>query len=82
MISDHYCTLLNKLRDALMKERRDMNTKIVCILADNFPDHLPQASLDFNERDTEREYLLETEEYDSGVEIDLSICDEEDEEME
>ncbi|GFU60654.1 hypothetical protein TNCV_2754151 [Trichonephila clavipes] len=36
------------------------------------------SSLDFNESDTESEYLQETNKYDSASNPDLSICEEED----
>ncbi|GFT62124.1 hypothetical protein TNCV_3812731 [Trichonephila clavipes] len=38
--------------------------------------------LDFNESNTELEYLPGMDEYDIYSDSDLSICDEEDEEME
>ncbi|GFU61502.1 hypothetical protein TNCV_2287971 [Trichonephila clavipes] len=38
-------------------------------------------SLDFKEKDAESEYLREIDDYDIDFYTDLSICDEEDEEM-
>jgi histone-lysine N-methyltransferase SETMAR len=43
--SAYYCTLLNKLRDALKKKRRGMLTKGIRLLADNAPAHSSQASV-------------------------------------
>ncbi|XP_076059369.1 histone-lysine N-methyltransferase SETMAR-like [Oratosquilla oratoria] len=43
--STYYCTLLNKLRDALKKKRRGMLTKGVRLLADNAPAHSSQAAV-------------------------------------
>ncbi|XP_076043703.1 histone-lysine N-methyltransferase SETMAR-like [Oratosquilla oratoria] len=43
--SAYYCTLLNKLRDALKKKRRGMLTKGVRLLADNAPAHSSQAAV-------------------------------------
>ncbi|GFV27250.1 hypothetical protein TNCV_3459451 [Trichonephila clavipes] len=38
-------------------------------------------SLDFNESDSEQEYFPEIDEYSNDSDTELSICDEEDEEM-
>ncbi|GFY00695.1 hypothetical protein TNCV_2140881 [Trichonephila clavipes] len=40
------------------------------------------SSLDLYESDTKQEYLLETDKYNGDSDMDLYICDAEDEEME
>ncbi|KAJ7315848.1 hypothetical protein JRQ81_002010 [Phrynocephalus forsythii] len=43
--SDYYCNLLQKLHDALKQKHCGMISKGVCLLADNAPVHMAQASV-------------------------------------